>query len=191
MFVQLSSHLHHHPHRTSQIKVSAVITPPAGQAGDVGSKGLFVMKSLCSVLWNMEFNSRSKWTVDIVLMVCVNNAGRLYFHYSFAVADFTFCVIMKLKNQPSLHGNEIHWENHIFIFLIINSLFFFFSFFFLASVKVGSTWTPADVHAAAVDSCVFIINDKMCFLLDFQADLYSTAARITVPGGFQHSEYCI
>lgn len=26
----------------------------------------------------------------------------------------------------------------------------------------------------------------MCFLLDFQADLSSTAARITVPGVFQH-----
>lgn len=159
MFVQLSSHLHHHPHRTGRIKVNAgslwchYLHPstPAGRAGAVGSEGLFVMMNLC---WNMEFNSRSTWNVDIVLMVRVNNAGRLYFHYSFAAADFTFCVIMMLKNRPSLRGNEIHWENHIFLFLIINSLFFFL--FFSRFSKSGLQIFNLDSSRCSRCSCWFM-----------------------------------
>lgn len=79
----------------------------------------------------------------------------------------------------------------VLFFSSYSLLFFLFFCCCPASVKPGfksrtPTWTPADVHAAAVDSCVFIRNDKLCFLLDFQVDLSSTAARITVPGVLQH-----
>lgn len=62
---------------------------------------------------------------DVVLMTRINNAKWSYFHYSFAAADFTFCIIMSLKGRPSLHDNDFNGEKCCVILLTVNTVFLF------------------------------------------------------------------
>lgn len=90
--------------------IPSVLCVPSSPPGEAASQGWDRHGTLSSVSAGFSLTPRSSHA-DVVLMTRINNAKRLYFHYSFAAADFTFCIIMSLGGRPSLHDNHFNGEN--------------------------------------------------------------------------------